>query len=114
MLETVATGWPFGGALSRICFPWTGPPDHLEQHRHLVADGHRLRLRRRQDLLQPAAEVGRRGLVVEVQDDLDVVGVVGPAQDPVGPHAVLLAESLVLVEGGLPAVVVMDRGADLD
>ena len=73
-----------------------------------------LRLRRGQDLLQPTAEVGRRGLVVEVQDDLDVVGVVGPAQDPVGPHAVLLAEALVLVEGGLPAVVVVDRGADLD
>ncbi len=64
------------------------------------------------DLLEPAAEPGRGGLVVEVQDDLDLVLVVGPAQHPVGPDAVLLAEPLELVEDGLPAVVVVDLVAD--
>src|SRR5215472_2160123 len=77
---------------------------------------HKLRagLRAVHDLLEPGQERLRGRLVAELQIDEDLVRVGDAAADPVGLHALLGTEPLVLVEVRLPGVEVLDGVLDVD
>src|SRR6516165_2371155 len=77
---------------------------------------HQLRpgLRAAHDLLELGQEYLRSGLVTELQVDEDLVRLGDAAAHPVGLHALLGAEPLVLVEVRLPGVEVLDGVLDVD
>src|SRR5215467_2142119 len=73
-----------------------------------------LSLRAAHDLLELGQERARCRLVAELQIDEDLVRLGEAAADPVGLHALLGAEPLVLVEVGLPSAEVLDGVLDVD
>src|SRR5215469_12071561 len=74
----------------------------------------RLGLRAVHDLLKLGQECLRSPLVAELQIDEDLVRFGDAAAHPVGLHALLGTEPLVLIEVHLPGVEVLDGVLDVD